>query len=145
MPIVSRHRPRLCGKVREKVRSCNGGASITRGFSEPPIQIGSFWFLWRIFRQCGRQEAASSNGQDAAPSRLRWEFDSPRCYQVMNTQTIELDGFEIELASELYCDRGGDHHDLADRARTDRRRLGQKLDESGGLCVKCMKAIPLKA
>ena len=25
--------------------------------------------------------AASSNGQDAALSRLRWEFDSPRCYQ----------------------------------------------------------------
>ena len=24
---------------------------------------------------------ASSNGQDAALSRLRWEFDSPRCYQ----------------------------------------------------------------
>ena len=29
----------------------------------------------------GRQEAASSNGQDAVLSRLRWEFDSPRCYQ----------------------------------------------------------------
>ena len=25
--------------------------------------------------------AASSNGQDAVLSRLRWEFDSPRCYQ----------------------------------------------------------------
>ena len=92
-----------------------------------------------------REEAASSNGQDAASSRLRWEFDSPCCYQVMNTQTIELEGFEIELASELYCDRGGDHHELADRARTDRIRLGHNVDESAVLCVRCMKAIPLKA
>jgi len=30
----------------------------------------------------------------------------------MSTQTIELEGFEIELASELYCDRGGDHREL---------------------------------
>ena len=91
----------------------------------------------------------SSNGQDAAPSRLRWEFDSPHCYQVMNAhmnaQSIELDGFEIELASELYCERGGDHHELADRARTDRTRLGHNVDESAVLCVRCMKAIPLKA
>ena len=87
----------------------------------------------------------SSNGQDAAPSRLRWEFDSPRCYQVMSTQTIELEGFEIEVGSELYCDRGGDHQDLADRARTDRKRLGHNVDESAVLCVRCMKAIPLKA
>ena len=71
--------------------------------------------------------------------------DSPRCYQVMNTQTIELDGFEIEVASELYCDRGGDHPELADRARTDRSRLGHNVDESAVLCVRCMKAIPLKA
>ena len=91
------------------------------------------------------EEAASSNGQDAAPSRLRWEFDSPRCYQVMNTQTIELDGFEIEIASELYCERGGDHSELVDIARTDRRRLGHNVDESAVLCVRCMKAIPLKA
>ena len=91
------------------------------------------------------EEAASSNGQDAAPSRLRWEFDSPRCYQVMNAQAIELDGFEIELASELYCESGGDHRDLVDRARSDRRRLGHNVDESAVLCVRCMKAIPLKA
>jgi hypothetical protein len=49
----------------------------------------------------GRYEAASSTGQDAAPSRLRWEVDSPRRYQVMNTQTIDLDGFEIEIAPKL--------------------------------------------
>jgi hypothetical protein len=91
-----------------------------------------------------REEAASSNGQDAALSRLRWEFDSPRCYQVMSTQTIELEGFAIELASDLYCDRGGDHHELVDRARADRRRLGHNVDESAVLCVRCMKAIPLK-
>ena len=63
----------------------------------------------------------------------------------MNTQTIELDGFEIELASELYCERGADHRELVDRARTDRKRLGHNLDDSAVLCVRCMKAIPLKA
>jgi hypothetical protein len=62
----------------------------------------------------------------------------------MNTQTIELEGFEIELASELYCERGGNHCELVDLARTDRRRLGHNLDESAVLCVGCMKAIPLK-
>jgi len=63
----------------------------------------------------------------------------------MSTQTIELEGFEIELASEFHCDRGGDHRELVDRARTDRRRLGHNIDESAVLCVRCMKAIPLKA
>ena len=62
----------------------------------------------------------------------------------MSAQTIELEGFEIELASEVYCERGGDHHDLVDRARKDRRRLGHNVDESAVLCVRCMKAIPLK-
>ena len=85
------------------------------------------------------------NGQDAPLPRLRWEFDSPRCYEVMSTQVIELEGFEIELASVLYCDRGGDHGELVDRARTDRRRLGHNVDESAVLCIRCMKAIPLKA
>jgi hypothetical protein len=61
----------------------------------------------------------------------------------MKTQTIDLDGFEIEIASELYCERGGDHRELLDRARTDRKQLGQSLDESAVLCVRCMKAIPL--
>ncbi len=63
----------------------------------------------------------------------------------MRTQTIEVEGFEIELASELYCDRGEDHRELADRARTDRSRLGHNVDESAVLCVRCMKAIRLKA
>ena len=63
----------------------------------------------------------------------------------MSTQVIELEGFEIELASELYCERGGDHRDLVDRARMDRRTLGHNVDESAVLCVRCMKAIPLKA
>jgi hypothetical protein len=63
----------------------------------------------------------------------------------MSTQPIELEGFEIELASELYCDRGGDHRELVDRARTDRRRLGHNVDESAVLCVRCMKAIPAKS
>jgi hypothetical protein len=62
----------------------------------------------------------------------------------MSTQTIELEGFEIEVASALYCERGGDHSELADIARTDRRRLGHNVDDSAVLCVRCMKAIPLK-
>jgi hypothetical protein len=63
----------------------------------------------------------------------------------MSTQVIELEGFEIELASDLYCERGGDQRDLVDRARTDRRRLGQNVDDSAVLRVRCMKAISLKA
>ena len=63
----------------------------------------------------------------------------------MGTHAIELEGFEIELASDLYCDRGGDHHELVDRARADRRRLGHNVYESAVVCVRCMKAIPLKA
>ena len=63
----------------------------------------------------------------------------------MSTQTIELEGFEIEVASELYCERGGDHSELVDIARSDRRRLGHNVDDSAVLCVRCMKAIPLKA
>jgi len=53
----------------------------------------------------------------------------------MSAQTIELDGFEIELASELYCDRGGDHRELVDRARIDRTRLGRNVNESAVLCA----------
>jgi hypothetical protein len=65
--------------------------------------------------------------------------------KIMSTQTIELEGFEIELASELCCERGGDHRELVDRARTDRSRLGHNVDDSAVLCVRCMKAISLKA
>jgi hypothetical protein len=65
--------------------------------------------------------------------------------KLMSTQTIELEGFEIEIASELYCERGGDHSELAERARTDRSRLGHNVDESAVLCMRCMKAIALKA
>jgi len=64
---------------------------------------------------------------------------------LMNANTIELDGFEIELASEGYCDRGGDHRELLECARADRTRLGHNIDESAVLCVRCMKAIALKA
>jgi len=63
----------------------------------------------------------------------------------MSTQTIKLEGFELELASELYCDRGGDHRELVNRARTDRMGLGHNVDESAVLCVRCMKAVSLKA
>jgi len=63
----------------------------------------------------------------------------------MSTQTIELECFEIELASEFYCERGADHSDLVDRARADRRRLGHNVDDSAVLCMRCLKAISLKA
>ncbi len=63
----------------------------------------------------------------------------------MSPQVIELEGFEIELTSELYCERGGDHRDLVNCARTDRTRLGHNVDESAVLCVRCMKAIALRA
>jgi len=63
----------------------------------------------------------------------------------MSMQVIELEGFEIELASVLYCDRGEDHGELVDRARTDRRRLGHNVDESAVLCIRCLKAVALKA
>jgi hypothetical protein len=62
----------------------------------------------------------------------------------MSTQVVELEGFEIELASDLYCDRGGDHGELVVRARTDRRKLGHNVDDSAVLCVRCMKAIALR-
>jgi hypothetical protein len=48
---------------------------------------------------------------------------------------LNFEGFEIELASDLYCDRGGDHQELIDRARADRRRLGHNVDESAVLCA----------
>ena len=62
----------------------------------------------------------------------------------MNRQKIEVDGFEIQLATESYCDRGGDHWELAEGARSDRKRLGRDLEGLAVLCVRCMKAIPLK-
>jgi len=63
----------------------------------------------------------------------------------MRTRTIELEGFEIEPASELYCDHGGDHRELVNRARTDCMKLGHSADESAVLRVRCMKAIAAKA
>ena len=59
----------------------------------------------------------------------------------MNAQLIEVEGFEIELAAENYCERGGDHSELVDRARSDRARLGHNLEESAVLCMRCLKAI----
>ncbi|MFZ0862388.1 MAG: hypothetical protein WAN18_17025 [Candidatus Sulfotelmatobacter sp.] len=58
---------------------------------------------------------------------------------------MEIDGVEVEVAAEIYCDRGGDHRELVGRARADRRRLGHNVDESAVLCMRCVKAIPLKA
>jgi hypothetical protein len=49
-------------------------------FEASDAKIGGLLVIAAHFRM-RRQEAASSNGQDAVLSRLRWEFDSPRCYQ----------------------------------------------------------------
>ena len=57
--------------------------------------------------------------------------------------SIEMDGFEIELASELYCNQTGDHPGLVQRARTDLAQLGRKIDDLAVLCMECMKAILL--
>jgi len=84
----------------------------------------------------------SARGSDAAQApQVRFSSLLPSD----DTQVIELEGFEIEVASEVYCNRGGDHRELVDRARTDRKRLGHNVDESAVLCVRCMKAIALKA
>jgi hypothetical protein len=64
--------------------------------------------------------------------------------KLMNRQTIEVDGFEIHLASESYCESGADHRELAEGARSDRKRLGRDLEGLAVLCIRCMKAIPLK-
>ena len=58
---------------------------------------------------------------------------------------MEIDGVEVEVAAEIYCDRSGDHRELVDRARADRRKHGHNVDDSAVLCVRCMKAIALKA
>jgi hypothetical protein len=63
----------------------------------------------------------------------------------MKTQVTELEGFSVEFASELYCERGRDRRVLLDCARTDRSRLGHNVDESAMLCVRCLKAIALRA
>ncbi|MBV9183394.1 MAG: hypothetical protein JO356_18995 [Acidobacteria bacterium] len=76
--------------------------------------------------------------------RLR-EGDLLTATKCMNGKMIELEGFAIELASELHCERGGDHQQLADHVRSDRVRLGRNLEGTAVLCVRCMKAIPLKA
>ena len=49
-----------------------------RGFEASDAESGAFLVFAVRFPQV---VAASSNGQDAVLSRLRWEFDSPRCYQ----------------------------------------------------------------
>src|SRR5262249_50729235 len=74
-------RPRKRGKERGKVRPCNGGNHLRVVFGGLRyIKRGPF-SLYSAFDTRRQELAASSNGQDAAPSRLRWEFDSPRCYQ----------------------------------------------------------------
>ena len=51
-------------------------------FKGLPYKVGGLLVFAAHFRMRRRQEvAASSNGEDAVLSRLRWEFDSPRCYQ----------------------------------------------------------------
>ncbi len=63
----------------------------------------------------------------------------------MSVQVIEVEGFQVEVADDIDCARGGDHRELVDRARTDRIRLGQDIHESAVLCIRCLRAISLKA
>ena len=59
------------------------GAIIQRVvFEASDAESGAFLVFAAYFKMRRQQVAASSNGQDAVLSRLRWEFDSPRCYQV---------------------------------------------------------------
>ena len=62
----------------------------------------------------------------------------------MSVNVIEVEGFQIGIAAESYCARGGDHRQLADQARADRTRLGHDVEESAVLCIRCLQAIPLK-
>ena len=59
---------------------------------------------------------------------------SPRCYELMKPQTIDLVGFEFEIVSELYCERGGDHREPPPCSHR-LQQLGQSLDESPVLCA----------
>lgn len=61
-----------------------------------------------------------------------------------NRRTIEVDGFEIELTSELTCHQAGDHAGLAESARIDLAQLGHRIDDLAVVCMRCVKAIPLK-
>jgi len=57
---------------------------------------------------------------------------------------MEIDGVEVEVAAEIYCDRSGDHRELVDRARADRRKHGHNVDDSAVLCMRWVKVIPLR-
>ena len=50
-------------------------------FEASDTEIGGLLVFAAHFRTRRQEVAASSNGQDAVLSRLRWEFNSPRCYQ----------------------------------------------------------------
>jgi hypothetical protein len=54
IPIATQRRPHLCGKVRGRVRSCNGGASITRGFLSLRYKSGAFGFYSAFFMNAQR-------------------------------------------------------------------------------------------
>jgi hypothetical protein len=62
----------------------------------------------------------------------------------MSVEIIEVEGFQVGIAAETYCTRGGDHRQLADQARADRTKHGLDLEESAVLCIRCLQAIPLK-
>src|SRR5260370_35907547 len=129
--------------VLRRVRRTVGGPAF-----RPGNRFREFWALAPGFLigHCTQSSAASSNGQDRALSRLGWEFDSPRCYQEssMSVNVIEVEGFQIGIAAETYCARGGDPRQLADQARADRTRLGHDVDKSAVLWICCLQAIPLK-
>lgn len=63
----------------------------------------------------------------------------------MATATVEFEGVKVEVGSVLYCSWDQDHAALAEEAREVRARLGHNVDESLVLCMKCLKAVPLKS
>src|SRR4029077_18025681 len=97
---------------------------------------------------CGAFHRCADRRQRRLTARIRlfqgWDGSSIllAATQLMSTQTIELEGFEIELASELYCEPGGDHSDLEDRARTERSVtfLGKKHTVSAGSLFKVARS-----
>jgi hypothetical protein len=62
----------------------------------------------------------------------------------MSIAVIEFEGVEVEIAGHGVCDRSGAHRELVSAARLERRALGHDVENSAVLCMRCLKAVPLK-
>jgi len=63
----------------------------------------------------------------------------------MSVAVIEFEGIEVEVAGHAICERGGAHRELVSAARLERRILGHDVEDSVVLCMRCLKAVPLKS